>query len=94
VFCAYSGFTMIGLNSALLNGILSATPEDKRLVYLAFFNTLTSLSLFIAPLFSHFLHMQIGLFNAFYVLIAGRAVGGCLVWASLRRTRRLREENI
>ncbi len=61
----YSGFAMVGINSCILNGVLEATPQENKLVYLGVYNTISNISLFIASmasmLLSSFLHIRVAL---------------------------------
>jgi len=64
----FTGLSMIGINTSLLNGVLEATPDENRMVYLAFYNTVTSISLFIAPFFAHALLSWLGNNNAMFIV--------------------------
>jgi hypothetical protein len=79
VLSVFGGVAVIGINSSLFTGVLEATPDENRLVYLALYNTLANISLFIAPMASHQLLTRVGIFNAFYVVIALRALAGLLI---------------
>ncbi|MCL1863243.1 MAG: MFS transporter [Defluviitaleaceae bacterium] len=63
-----TGFSAVGINTSLLNGVLGATPDKNRLMYLAFFNTVQNISLFAAPFFTVFLLSQTTLLGAFFVI--------------------------
>ncbi|MCL2287427.1 MAG: MFS transporter [Firmicutes bacterium] len=77
VFSAFTGFSAIGINMALLNGLLEAAPDENRMTYLAFFNTITNISLFAAPIFAIFLLNRLGL-TAAMVTVAFLRIGGTL----------------
>jgi len=75
VFSAFTGASAIGMNMALLSGVLDAAPDENRMTYLAFFNTVMSLSLFAAPFFAHTLLSIFGLTTAM-VMVGFLRVGG------------------
>ncbi|GHV38898.1 hypothetical protein FACS189490_01600 [Clostridia bacterium] len=52
---AVGGAMSIGVNIALLNGLLAATPDKDRVVYIAVYNTLVNVSLGLSPFVSMFL---------------------------------------
>ena len=47
---AVNGFGVIGLNVALLNGLIMNTPDKNRLLYIGTYNTFVNLSLGISPI--------------------------------------------
>jgi len=75
-----SGFSVLGINTVLLNGVLEATPDENRMTYLAFFNTAMSLSLFVAPFFAHFLLTMFGVIAAMFMVGGLRVVATVLIW--------------
>ena len=79
------GFSAIGINTSLLNGVLEATPDENRMIYLAVYNTAMNVSLFIAPFFAHFTLSRIGLVNAMMIVGVMRIFGAILLWASKRK---------
>ncbi|MCL2707528.1 MAG: MFS transporter [Defluviitaleaceae bacterium] len=81
----YGGFVTIGLNTAMLAGVLDATPEQKRLVYIAFYNTAMNLSLFIAPFFSlMLLNLVGGVFPLFFILAVLRMLAAGVLYFAKR----------
>ncbi|MCL2360343.1 MAG: MFS transporter [Defluviitaleaceae bacterium] len=80
----FTGFSTIGINASLLNGVLEATPDDNRMMYLAFYNTIMSVSLFVAPFFSHALFAWVGNRNAMFVVGFMRIVATLVIWLVLR----------
>ncbi len=64
--CVFTGFSVIGFNTTLLNGLLLNTPNHNRIMYLGVYNTFVNLSLFASPLVSAFLiqkyHIEISMF--------------------------------
>jgi MFS family permease len=79
------GFATIGINTALLNGVLEVTPAENRLPYLAFYNTTLNISLFIAPFFAHTLLTNLGLHPAFLIVAACRALGAVGIAVAMKR---------
>ena len=80
----FSGFSAIGINTVLLNGVLEATPDENRMTYLAFFNTLMNISLFIAPFFAYFLLRYMGVQAAMFSVGGMRVVGTLFIWLGYR----------
>jgi len=80
----FTGFSAIGINASLLNGVLEATPDDNRMVYLAFYNTAVNISLFVAPFFAHALLSRIGTQNAMFVVGFMRVVATTFIWLVFR----------
>jgi len=78
VFSAFTGMSAVGMNMALLNGLLDAAPDENRMTYLAFFNTIMNLSLFTAPFLAHTMLSIFGLTTAMF-LVGFLRVGGVLV---------------
>ena len=80
----FTGFSTVGITTALLNGVLEATPDENRMTYLAFFNTAINISLFCAPFFAHFLLRQLGIRDAMLVVGGIRTASTVVVWACAR----------
>ena len=76
----FSGFSAIGINTVLLNGVLEATPDQNRMTYLAFFNTLMNISLFVAPFFAYLLLTFMGVQAAMFVIGGLRLFGALFIW--------------
>ena len=82
------GFSAIGINTAMLNGVLESTPEKNRLMYLSVFNTAMNISLFLAPFFAHALLTLVGNRDAMFIVGALRGVGTVVIWGAYRLGRR------
>ncbi|MCL2203300.1 MAG: MFS transporter [Defluviitaleaceae bacterium] len=80
VLSLFMGFSAIGINTAILNGVLEATPEENRMVYLAFYNTVVNVSLFVAPFFAHTLYRMWGNMMALLIVCALRVVSTGVIW--------------
>ncbi|MCL2500280.1 MAG: MFS transporter [Defluviitaleaceae bacterium] len=90
VLSIFTGISAIGINTALLNGVLEATPDDNRMMYLAFYNTVVNISLFIAPFFAHTLYSWRGNANALFIVSALRAFStGVIWWVHRKKNRQL-----
>jgi len=76
----FTGFSAVGINTALLNGALEATPDENRLMYLAFYNTTMNVSLFIAPLFAWAVLARVGISYALVIFGVMRAGGAVFIW--------------
>ena len=77
----FFGFSAVGINTALLNGVLEATPDENRLMYLAFYNTAMNISLFIAPFFAMALFTGFGsLSTAIFVVGGLRIIAVLFIW--------------
>ena len=79
------GFSAIGINTSMLNGVLEATPDENRMMYLAFYNTAINVSLFVAPIFSAFLLMATNITLALVTIGVMRLCGMGIIWAAHRR---------
>lgn len=89
---AITGFSAIGINTAMLNGLLEATPDTNRMTYIAFYNTLLNVSLFLAPFFAHFLLTLIGNRNALFVVGIMRGVAAVFIYIAHKRSKKLFQE--
>ncbi len=65
----YGGFVSAGITIALFNGLLEATPDTNRVVYIAVYNTLINLSLAVTPFIAYGL-MKITSYQNIFVLDA------------------------
>jgi len=84
----FTGFSAVGITTAMLNGVLEATPDENRLMYLASFNTAMNISLFFAPLFAAALIAWIGIGHAMFVVGGMRMAATILVWFMHRRRKK------
>jgi MFS family permease len=93
VLSFFTGFSAIGINTALLNGVLEATPDENRMVYLAFYNTIVNVSLFIAPFFAHTLYTLWGNFNALFIVSGLRVLATGVIWWVHKKVQKNRQSN-
>lgn len=84
-----TGFSAVGINTALLNGALESTPDENRLMYLAFYNTAQNISLFAASFFSHMLFTRLGVSGAMFVIGGLRVTATGFVWFKMRGLKKL-----
>ena len=78
------GFSAIGINTAMLNGVLEATPDENRMMYLAYYNTAINISLFVAPIFAAFLLMATNITVALVTVGIMRICGMAFIWLNHR----------
>ena len=79
-----SGLSILGIQTALLNGALEASPDENRMTYLAFFNTIMNISLFVAPFAAHFLFRRLGVVHALFAVGIMRLVATLIFWLSYK----------
>ncbi len=72
---AYAGFAMIGMNTALLNGLLGSTPDKNRVMYIGVFNTFNNIMLGLVPYLSLYLMNNFEIHQSIYIVAAMRFVG-------------------
>ena len=65
----FSGSVSTGLNIALLNGLLAATPDKNRMLYIGVYNTFLNISLAVAPLVTQLFISRTGVVNT--ILLVG-----------------------
>jgi Na+/melibiose symporter-like transporter len=82
-----TGFCFVGISTALLNGVLEATPDENRLMYLAFYNTALNISLFISPFFSYMLFELVGIHLAMVIIGGLRFAATGFVWLMLKHSK-------
>ena len=85
LFSPFGGFVSLGFSTAMLNGVLGATPDENRLVYMAFYNTAISLSLFLAPLFSHFILSITGIYAVFFIYTGMRLFSAGVLYLTQKK---------
>jgi len=88
LFSIFFGFSTVGLNAAFFNGVFEATPDENRMLYIAFFHTAVNISLFIAPFFAHMLLVNFGNTSANLIVGFMRGAATLLVWVAYRRSNR------
>ena len=78
----YSGFASVGMSIVLLNSLISATPDEDRMVYIGVYNTCVNISLGVAPMASLLLmnRVGIGVVNTMFVVGAVRMTASLGFW--------------
>lgn len=84
----YSGATGIGVTIALLNGLLGATPDKNRVVYIAVYNTFINISLGVSPFAANALYNAFGTRLAMAIVGFGRVAAGLLLFLIYLRNRK------
>ncbi len=80
-----SGIASIGFNTTILNGMLLATPNENRIVYLGAFNTLVNISLFLSPLLSSTMLAVMNVHQAIWLTFAARMAVAVLIYFTISR---------
>jgi len=75
IFNITIGVAIAGFTLTLFCSLLEILPDDKKTVYIAFFNTLLSITGFAAPLLSIWVLGHIGIFGTFLIFGLLRMVG-------------------
>lgn len=86
-----SGIFVAGTTTVLLSGLLEATPEEDRVIYLAVYSTLTNLSLAVAPLVGHIFLSTKGIVFALWMTALFRTLGSL---AFFYRNYRLKNQRV
>ena len=81
IITAVVAFFLSGLNIALFNGLLEATPDKNRVIYIGVFNTVTSVALAAAPFVSIFISDRIGYKALGAIIGCMRFLGAGVVFA-------------
>ena len=69
-----TGFSLVGVLTTTLNGLIEASPDDNKLMYLATYNTMYNICLFVSPMIGYFLQRNIGLHLAMSIIGLSRFV--------------------
>lgn len=75
VISSTSGFFTAGTITVLFADMLEVTPEENRIVYVGYYNTLTNITLAISPFVGHFFLERFDIFIALLVTAAFRFLG-------------------
>ncbi len=75
VISSASGLFVAGTVTVLFADMLTVTPEENRIIYVGYYNTLTNITLAISPFFANFFLSHYGIYVALYVTAAFRMVG-------------------
>lgn len=75
VISSTSGFFTAGTITVLFTDMLEVTPDENRIVYVGYYNTLTNITLAISPFVGHFFLQRFDIFVALIVTALMRFVG-------------------
>ncbi|MDR1704399.1 MAG: MFS transporter [Clostridiales bacterium] len=84
----FGGFVGIGVVITMFNGLLAATPDKNRVIYIAVFNTFVNLSLGLSPLFANVLYEAMGTRQAMAVMGLGRLLSTVILYVIYLRNKR------
>lgn len=76
------GFFTAGNVTVLLNGLLEATPDENRVLYVGAYNTLINISLTLSPLVAHSVLRLTGIFWALIIVGLVRISGSIVFYRS------------
>ena len=71
----FGGIVTTGFSIAVLNGLLAATPDKHRIIYIGVFNTFVNISLAIAPLVAQIFITKYGTWETIIIVVGMRVVG-------------------
>jgi MFS family permease len=69
-----SGFSGVGIVITLLNGLLAATPEKNRVIYISVYNTFINISLGLSPFFAYAILEATNIRTSMAIIGGGRVV--------------------
>jgi predicted MFS family arabinose efflux permease len=75
-----AGVAVMGINTTTLNGLIAATPDANRIVYIAVYNMAVNFSLFLSPFFSNFLMECFPIKTVIFIVAAFRAVSAGIIF--------------
>lgn len=79
----FTGVALAGLNLTLFLNLLDTLPKDNKTIHISLFNTLTSITGFVAPMVGLWIYGQTGIFLAMGIATAARltaSMGYFLRW--------------
>ncbi len=74
VFNIFTGIFLAGFNLTLFLNLLDTLPKDKKTIYISLFNTLISITGFIAPMVGLWIYRQTGMFVTMGIVVVARLV--------------------
>ena len=75
----FNGIAGVGITVTLLNGLLAATPDKNRIIYIGIYNTIMNISLGIAPLLTQMILDKRGVSFALFTVSGMRFVSTGIV---------------
>jgi len=88
VVSTLSGFFTAGTITVLFSELLEVTPSKNRAVYVGYYNTMTNLTLIIAPFVGHYFNETRGIVVALIVTTLFRSIGGVAFYIRERSERK------
>ncbi len=76
IFSSLSGIFTAGTITVLFSDMLEVVPENNRVIYVGYYNTLTSITLAVSPLVGHYFYEAKGIIYALIITSIFRLVGG------------------
>jgi MFS family permease len=76
IFSSLSGVFTAGTITVLFSDMLDVVPENNRVIYVGYYNTLTSITLAISPLVGHYFYESKGIIYALIITSLFRIFGG------------------
>jgi MFS family permease len=75
-FSTLTGFFTAGTITVLFSDLLEVAPEKNRIIYVGYYNVLTSITLAISPLVGHYFYESKGIIYALIITSIFRLFGG------------------
>ncbi len=76
IFSSLSGIFTAGTITVLFSDMLEVVPENNRVIFVGYYNTLTSITLAVSPLVGHFFYEAKGIIYALIITSIFRLIGG------------------
>jgi MFS family permease len=76
IFSTSTGFFTAGTITVLFSDLLEVVPEKNRIIYVGYYNVLTSITLAISPLVGHYFYEARGIIYALVITSIFRLFGG------------------
>jgi MFS family permease len=89
-----SGTFLAGFNLTLFLSLLDTLPKEKNTVYISVFNTLTSITGFIAPMTGLWLFNRTGIFTAMAIAGIVRIIGSMLYYLRWQKSKTGRQPEV
>jgi predicted MFS family arabinose efflux permease len=84
-----AGFSGVGIVITLLNGLLAATPDKNRVIYISVYNTFINISLGLSPFFAYAILDAVGIRPAMAIIGGGRIVAAGALFVIYLKSRKL-----
>lgn len=91
IISSTSGFFTAGTITVLFADMLEVTPDENRIVYVGYYNTLTNITLAISPFVGHFFLSRFDIYIALIVTALLRFVGVIAFYVREKKENHLRQ---